>query len=61
MNDLLQELVCQAHMAGQYNKSGVNPSWSEAFAYWTTEVKPNIRIYLWQGANVSILQKDGER
>ena len=35
MNNL-QELVCQAHMAGQKNQGHCDPSWSEAHAYWSS-------------------------
>lgn len=38
----LQEIVCQAHMSGQHNQSGVDPSWSEAFSYWKNEVEPKL-------------------
>jgi len=30
----MQEIICQAHMAGQHNQSGCDPSWSEALAYY---------------------------
>ena len=40
--ETLQEIVCQAHMVGQHNQSGVDPSWSEAFAYWKNEVEPKL-------------------
>ena len=40
--ETLQEIVCQAHMVGQHSQSGVDPSWSEAFAYWKNEVEPKL-------------------
>ena len=40
--ETLQEIVCQAHMAGQHDQGGIDPSWSEAFTYWISEVKPKL-------------------
>lgn len=35
----LKEIVTQAHMAGQHNQTGCDPSYFEAEAHWQKQVK----------------------
>lgn len=52
MDKNIQDIICQAHMAGQKLAGWPHPSWSEALAYFNTIEDVQNRVYKSQGVRL---------
>lgn len=52
----LKEIVTQAHMAGQHNQTGCDPSYFEAETHWQKQVK-NLGLFSVSGSALDIAKQ----